>query len=87
MARIAKLEGVERVKSIRTPARLEYHFTAGQATSRFLRGIAQKHIFGERCGESGKVYVPPRGSDPVLGRRRPSKSRSLSAAPSRRFAS
>jgi uncharacterized OB-fold protein len=68
MGRIAKLEGVEPVKSVKTPARLEYHFTAGRATSRFLRGIAQKKILGERCGASGKVYVPPRGSDPVLGR-------------------
>lgn len=68
MGRIAKLEGVEPVKSIRTPARLDYNFTAGQATSRFLKGIAKGHIYGERCGPSGKVYVPPRGSDPVLGR-------------------
>ena len=68
MGRIAKLEGVEPVKSVKTPARLEYHFTAGRATSRFLRGIAQKKILGERCGANGKVYVPPRGSDPVLGR-------------------
>ena len=68
MGRIPKLEGVAPVTSIRTPARLEYHFTAGQATSRFLKGIAKKHIYGERCGPTGKVYVPPRGSDPVLGR-------------------
>jgi len=68
MGRIAKLEGVEPVKSVKTPARLEYNFTAGLATSRFLRGIAKKKILGERCGPTGKVYVPPRGSDPVLGR-------------------
>ena len=68
MGRIAKLEGVEPVKSVKTPARIEYNFTAGRATSRFLRGIAEKKILGERCGASGKVYVPPRGSDPVLGR-------------------
>ena len=33
------LRDVEPVRSIRTPARLEYRFTAGEATSRFLRGI------------------------------------------------
>lgn len=66
--KIAKLEGVEPVTSIQAPARLDYNFTAGQATSRFLKGIAQKKIYGERCGRDGKVYVPPRGSDPVLGR-------------------
>ena len=68
MARIEKLEGVKPVTSIQAPARLEYNFTAGLATSRFLKGIAKKKIYGERCGPSGKVYVPPRGSDPVLGR-------------------
>lgn len=68
MARIEKLEGVKPVTSIQAPARLEYNFTAGLATSRFLEGIAKKKIYGERCGPSGKVYVPPRGSDPVLGR-------------------
>jgi uncharacterized OB-fold protein len=68
MGKIAALEGVELMDTIETPARLDYTFTAGQATSRFLKGIAQKKIFGERCGPDGKVYVPPRGSDPVLGK-------------------
>jgi uncharacterized OB-fold protein len=31
----------EPVKSIRTPLHLEYHYTAGRASSRFLRGVAQ----------------------------------------------
>jgi uncharacterized OB-fold protein len=61
------LEGVEMVRSVRTPARLDYRFTAGAATSRFLRGIAQKKILGERCPVCHKVYVPPRGSCPVDG--------------------
>ncbi|HEY8526162.1 MAG TPA: Zn-ribbon domain-containing OB-fold protein [Acidimicrobiales bacterium] len=62
-----RLRDVEPVRRIRTPARLEYNFTAGQATSRFLRGIATKRILGERCPECGKVYVPPRGSCPTDG--------------------
>jgi len=57
----------EAVKLIETPARLDYTFTAGQATTRFLRGIAEKRIFGERCAVCGKVYVPPRGSCPTDG--------------------
>lgn len=61
------LRDVEPVRGIRTPARLEYTFTAGEATSRFLRGIAAKRILGERCPVCGKVYVPPRGSCPVDG--------------------
>ena len=57
----------EPVKLIETPARLDYRFTAGQATTRFLHGIAEKRILGERCGVCGKVYVPPRGSCPTDG--------------------
>ncbi|MEY2423907.1 MAG: uncharacterized protein QOI95_3974 [Acidimicrobiaceae bacterium] len=56
------LQGVEQVKSVRTPAELRYQYTAGAATTRFLRGIEQKKILGERCPKCGKVYVPPRGS-------------------------
>lgn len=62
-----RLRDVEPVRGIRTPARLDYRFTAGQATSRFLRGIAAKRILGERCPACGKVYVPPRGSCPTDG--------------------
>ena len=61
------LRGVEPVRSIRTPARLDYTFTAGAATSRFLRGIAERRILGERCGTCGKVILPPRGSCPIDG--------------------
>jgi uncharacterized OB-fold protein len=63
----AALRDVEPVRSIRTPARLEYQFTAGAATSRFLRGIAEKRILGERCGVCGNVILPPRGSCPIDG--------------------
>jgi len=62
----AALEGVELVRSVRTPARLEYTYTAGVATTRFLHGIAQRKILGERA-PGGKVYVPSRGADPQLG--------------------
>ena len=36
------LRDVEPVKSVRTPAQLDYEFTAGDATTRFLRGLTQK---------------------------------------------
>jgi uncharacterized OB-fold protein len=61
-----KLQGVELVRSVRTPARMEYTYTAGGATTRFLQGIAQRKILGERA-PGGKVYVPSRGADPELG--------------------
>ncbi|MGQ0432507.1 MAG: Zn-ribbon domain-containing OB-fold protein [Microthrixaceae bacterium] len=60
------LESVELVRSVRTPARLDYTYTAGAATTRFLRGVAQRKILGERA-PGGKVYVPSRGADPQLG--------------------
>ena len=63
----AALQDVEPVRSIRTPARLDYTFTAGQATSRFLRGIESHRILGERCGTCGKIILPPRGSCPLDG--------------------
>ncbi len=60
------LRDVELVRSVRTPARLEYTYTAGAATTRFLTGIAAGKILGERA-PGGKVYVPSRGADPQLG--------------------
>lgn len=67
ISQIPALAGVEPVRSIRTPARLDYRFTAGEATSRFLKGLAQKRILGERCPVCQKVYVPPRGACPTDG--------------------
>jgi uncharacterized OB-fold protein len=63
----AALQGVEPVRKLEIPARLDYQFTAGAATSRFLTGIARKQILGERCPRCRKVYVPPRGSCPTDG--------------------
>ena len=64
------LRDVEAVRSVRTPAQLDYTFTAGDATSRFLRGITQKKIIGQKA-PGGRVYVPPRGADPELGQATP----------------
>ena len=65
------LRDVEPVRSVRTPAQLDYEFTAGDATTRFLRGITQKKIIGQRATEESRVYVPPRGADPELGQTTP----------------
>ena len=64
------LGDVEAVRSVRTPARLDYEFVAGDATSRFLRNIQQKKIVGQKA-EGGRTYVPPRGADPELGQPTP----------------
>ena len=65
------LRDVEAVKSVRTPAQLDYEFTAGDATTRFLRGLTQKKIIGQRATADSRVYVPPRGADPELGQATP----------------
>jgi uncharacterized OB-fold protein len=55
---------MELVKSITTPVILDYDYVTGRAQSRFLRGIAEGRILGQRCIECGRVYVPSRGACP-----------------------
>lgn len=55
----------EIVKEIVTRDRLEYSIAAGTAQRRFLRGLADGRLLGQRCPRCRKVYVPPRGSCPT----------------------
>ena len=55
---------MELVKSITTPVSLDYDYVTGRAQSRFLRGIAEGRILGQRCPECRRVYVPSRGACP-----------------------
>jgi len=57
----------EPVKSIQTPIALEYSYTPGLASSRFLRAVATGKLVGQRCPVCRKVYIPPRGSCPTDG--------------------
>lgn len=66
---VAVLGHVEPVQRVRIPAELVYDFIPGLAPTRFLRGLAEKKIFGELCPETGDVYVPPRGTAPSCGLR------------------
>jgi uncharacterized OB-fold protein len=50
------------VKAIDGPTRLEYSYSPGRASTRFLRGMEQKKILGQKCVGCGRVYVPPRGA-------------------------
>lgn len=52
----------ERVEAIETPIELEYHYTAGRATARFLRELARGRLIGQRCPACASVIVPPRGA-------------------------
>ena len=38
----------------------KYLFSAGQAQSKFLKGLKEGKILGVRCPVCGRVYVPPR---------------------------
>jgi uncharacterized OB-fold protein len=55
----------EPIQAIKTPVRFEYTVTAGHALSRFLRGIMEGKLIGERCPVCLKVYVPARGACPT----------------------
>jgi uncharacterized OB-fold protein len=57
----------EMVTGIVTPVRLDYTYAASSEESRFLRGLAEGKIRGQRCPKCEKVYVPPRGACPVDG--------------------
>lgn len=54
-------------KIVERPVKLDYTYTAGRAQSRFLQGITERRLIGERCPSCSKVYVPPRGSCPTCG--------------------
>ena len=41
-------------------ADLRYAWSAGVATSRFLRGLESKEIWGRECDGCGRTLVPPR---------------------------
>lgn len=55
------------VTGIVVPIHVEYEYTAGEAASRFLSHIPARRLVGQRHGDDGLVYVPPRGSDPANG--------------------
>ncbi|MEI2697072.1 MAG: OB-fold domain-containing protein [Microthrixaceae bacterium] len=61
------LGDVDAVQRLRMPAAMVYDYSPGLARTRFLRGLQEKRILGERCPETGDVYVPPTGVAPVSG--------------------
>jgi uncharacterized OB-fold protein len=63
----APAEDEEAVTGITVPIRLEYHLTAGTATTRYLRGLAAGKIIGGRAPSSDEVYAASRGTDPKTG--------------------
>jgi hypothetical protein len=55
------------VTIVETPITLEYSYTPGVASSRFLRSLERGQVTGQRCPKCGKVYVPPRGACSMCG--------------------
>jgi uncharacterized OB-fold protein len=57
----------EPITGITTPIRMEYRYTPGTATSRFLRAMKEGRFEGRRCPSCSKVYFPPRGGCSMCG--------------------
>lgn len=55
------------VTMITTPVELRYTHSASPEESRYLRGLADGRLLGQRCPACGKVYIPPRGACPTDG--------------------
>jgi uncharacterized OB-fold protein len=55
------------ISMITTPVRLHYMHSASPEESRYLRGLAEGRLLGQRCPACDKVYIPPRGACPTDG--------------------
>ena len=55
------------VEVMESPIVLRYDFSAGYATSKFLRCCKEGKLIGQRSPVTGKVIAPPRGSCPESG--------------------
>lgn len=60
-------DGGEPVTMVTTPVHLSYQHSASEQESRYLRGLAEGRLIGQRCPECRKVYIPPRGACPTDG--------------------
>ncbi len=58
----------EPVKVLVTPVKVDYTYTPGIASEKFLLGLKQGKLLGAACDECGRVYVPPRGACPRCAR-------------------
>jgi uncharacterized OB-fold protein len=55
------------VTMVITPVRLRYTHSASAEETRYLRGLAEGRLLGQRCPACQKVYIPPRGACPIDG--------------------
>ena len=52
---------------VESPCYIDYNFTAGEATARFLHQVKKGKLVGQRCPSCSNVYIPPRGSCAACG--------------------
>ena len=55
------------VTTVVTPIELGYQHTASAEESRYLRGLTEGRLLGQRCPVCEQVYIPPRGACPTDG--------------------
>ncbi len=64
---VAERADGEPVSTIITPIQLSYQHSVSPEESRYLRGLADGKLIGQRCPVCEKVYIPPRGACPTDG--------------------
>lgn len=57
----------EMITGMEAPIYLQYNFTAGASSSRFLQQLKRGKLVGLRCPKCRNVYIPPRGSCAACG--------------------
>jgi uncharacterized OB-fold protein len=57
----------EDVTLITTPISMRVQHSASVQETRYLRGLKEGRLLGQRCPQCGKVYIPPRSACPVDG--------------------
>jgi uncharacterized OB-fold protein len=64
---VAKREEGAPVSIVMTPIHLHYLHSVSPEENRYLRGLGEGKLIGQRCPACEKVYIPPRGSCPTDG--------------------
>ncbi|RSM81332.1 DNA-binding protein [Kibdelosporangium aridum] len=57
----------EPVTMLTSPVRLHYTHSASAEETRYLNGLLEGRLLGQRCPKCQKVYIPPRGACPTDG--------------------
>jgi uncharacterized protein len=61
------LPAVDDVTMVTTPVGLRVQHSASIQETRYLQGLKEGRLLGQRCPVCRKVYIPPRGACPVDG--------------------